>query len=128
MNYTPLTLNMTGAKEAEPVVRLPERTSSSLEAPVPRPHTEQYLEQVSENVPLSDELQKAGVSVPPAQSTLMVDGRIIHLPMALEKLEEGRKMPMSSGQRWITILIDFLLDKLHLVIRHVGGKIQVKHA
>jgi len=129
MNYTPLSAvaSPTG-KEVEPVRAAVTEAKVGRAAeiePVPKPETEQYLEQVSDDIPLSEEEKKLGASHPPAQGTLIVDGRMIHLPISLEEVDDGMHKPLSSGKRWMAMLVRYLLDKLHLVIRNVGGHMGV---
>lgn len=137
MNYTPLPPSLltfrsamvspTG-KEVEParvaVVEAKVGQSAEVE-PVPKPDTEQYLEQVSDDIPLSEEEKKIGAAHPPAQGTLIVDGRMIHLPISLEEVDDGLHKPLSSGKRWMAMMVRYILDKLHLVIRKVGGHMGV---
>ncbi|MCR4326368.1 MAG: hypothetical protein NUV52_01795 [Candidatus Roizmanbacteria bacterium] len=118
-------------KEAEPVRTAVAETSRGSAAeiePVQKPETEQYLEQVSDDIPLSEDEKKLGASHPPAQGTLIVDGRMIHLPISLEEVDDGLHKPLSSGKRWMAMMVRYILDKLHLVIRNVGGHMGVIRA
>lgn len=138
MNYTPLPQSLSPTsrsavvsppgKEAEPVRSTIAETNRGPTAeiePIPKPETEQYLESVTDDIPLSEDEKKLGASHPPAQGTLIIDGRMIHLPISLEEVDDGMHKPLSSGKRWMAMMVRYILEKLHLVIRNVGGKMGV---
>lgn len=96
-------------KEAEPpaiheAIQPPEITDT-IEPPIT-----EYIEEVPQVPTISEDMKQVGVRHP--TTSVIIHGKEMKLPMALEEVSKGLKEPASSGKHWLALLIEYILAKL----------------
>ncbi|OGG32108.1 hypothetical protein A3I80_05110 [Candidatus Gottesmanbacteria bacterium RIFCSPLOWO2_02_FULL_40_10] len=68
------------------------------------------------------DVKKLGVSVSNAQSPVFTAAQV-SLPITDDKILEGLKAPLSSAFKWLAVWCIKKLQKAHLVLKSIHGKI-----
>lgn len=111
-------------KEIEPVPSSKE-TYEIKEVVEHRPEGEvrQYVSPRAESIELPPDLKKMGLQ--PATTTQFPTYQNIKLPISDNKILTGLHAPITSSLRWLATLAAYLLQKAHLTLKIVHGKVIV---
>jgi hypothetical protein len=129
-NFTPLDLeefkknrqkSVLLNKESEPIMTRKEINIEEVVESELQKEAAPYLQPRQEIVNLPPELKKLGLHE--VSSTKFPAGKTINLPLSDEKIITGLHAPVTSSLRWLAILADYLLKKMHLRLRIVSGKV-----
>ncbi|OGG07891.1 hypothetical protein A3D05_02575 [Candidatus Gottesmanbacteria bacterium RIFCSPHIGHO2_02_FULL_40_24] len=80
------------------------------------------VEKLSGSYELPPDVKKLGVSVSNAQSPVFTAAQV-SLPITDDKILEGLKAPLSSAFKWLAVWCIKKLQKAHLVLKSIHGKI-----
>lgn len=123
-NHTPidhLIAPVTKPKESEPFMSRKESLAvpEAPEQEIQNQSTRPYIQQTDDTVHLPPELVKIGVEV--VDHSPVADA--LHTPMSDEKVIEGLHQPITSGWRWIAEFTKFILQRAHITLKVIHGKV-----
>lgn len=87
----------------------------------PEPEVRPYVQPRAETIDIPPDLKQFGLQ--PANTTQFPNYQNIKLPLPDEKIVVGLHAPVTNSLRWLATLAVYLLQKAHLGLKVVHGKV-----
>lgn len=133
-NHTPIHHLLTGdsdsqvsaapAKEVEPVIAIQERKPIELHEVAEHKMSEevtQYIQHRDETVQVPPDLSNMGVAATGTPTYVTLNPK--KLPLSDESIIKGLHEPIKSSLRWLALACVYVLQKTHVMLKEVHGKV-----
>jgi len=126
-NYTPIDdlikkqTSTSLSKETEPLLKKPEVQIQEVVEKEIDEEIKPHVKIRPETIKIPPEIKKLGVQA--VETTNFPQHQVIKLPLSDEKILAGLKQPPDSSIRWLATLAWYILQKAHIALKMVHGKV-----